>query len=110
MKKISSVVSNVIGAVCPELNLNVVLKNTWDDIVGNDFSSLTSFLWAKYNSSGRLCVFLNVLSSASVMFRYKSLSIKGNITKLLGVDRVDLVVKNVLDLGAESDVEIKDVA
>lgn len=110
MKKVSSVVSNVIGSVCPDFALNAVLKNTWDDIVGSDFSNLTSFLWAKYNSSGQVCVFLNVLSSASVMFRYKSLSIKENISKLLGVDQIDLVVKNVLDLGSESDLEVKDVA
>ena len=101
MQRISSTVSKVIGSVCPNLSLSIELKSIWSEIVGEEFVALTSLREARY---------INVLSSAAIIFKYNSAEITDRISKLVGIRDVKLVIKQVADLNPKMELRDKDAA
>ena len=101
MKKISFTISKVLGKVCPTLSLSAELKSSWNDIIGNDLSELAEFVEAKFEKNNQVAIFINILSSASLIFKYKSEEIKENIKNLTGASEIRFIIKQVSCIGSK---------
>lgn len=98
MKKISGTISKLIGKVCPTLSMNVELKAAWSTIVGSELEQMTEFDEAKYKKDGTIVVLINVLSSATTLFKYQIPEITNAITKIVGNEKVKLISKQVSEM------------
>ena len=103
MDKASTLVSDLIGRVCPALPLGLAIKAEWHDIVGEEMVKFASFSEVKFGIENELTVIVEVLSSASLIFRYSLMEIKDKISKIAGysVTKINLIIKQVSSLSTE---------
>lgn len=95
MQKVSTLINNVIDtSYGPAISLNLLLKKSWDDIVGIELKSLTSFLDAKYIGKNSISVSAKILSSASLIAKYNENNIISNIKRLTSIADVKLHFKH----------------
>lgn len=108
MERVSDSVKNLIGRVCPTLPLGVAIKAEWLDIVGSEIAKFASFSSIKFGINGELCIIVEVLNSASIIFQYNSLEIKDRISKVTGysLNKINLIIKQVSNM----DIEHRDAA
>ncbi len=103
MNKAATLLNDLIGRVCPALPLGLAIKAEWRGIVGEEMAEFASFAEVKFCIDNELTVVVEVLSSASLMFKYSSMEIKDKISKIVGfsVAKINLVIKQVSIIDAE---------
>ena len=103
VNKASTVLNDLIGRVCPALPLGLAIKAEWRGIVGEEMAEFASFSEVRFGIDNELTVIVEVLSSASLMFKYSSMEIKDKISKIVGysVEKIKLVIKQVSSIDAE---------
>lgn len=108
MEHISSSVRELIGKVCPVLPLGLAVKAEWKEIVGEEMSLLSSLSEIKFGMNDELCIIVEVLNSASILFKCSFPEIKDKIYKITGyaTDKITLIIKQVSSI----DREYKDAA
>ena len=101
VKKISDSVNDLIGQVCPAYPIGCAIKSEWENIVGRDMAKLSTFSKIKLGRDDKLCIVVEVLNSASVVFRYNFMDIKDKISKVTGYSatRIDIIIKQVSSIG-----------
>ena len=104
MERVSNSVKNLIGRVFPTLPLGVAIKAEWLDIVGGgEIAKFASFSSIKFGINGELCIVVEVLNSASIIFQYNSLEMKDRISKVTGysLNKINLIIKQVSNMDIE---------
>ncbi len=103
MERISSSVRGLIGKVCPAFPLGLAVKAEWKEIVGEEMSSFSSFSEIKFDMDNELCVVVEVLNSASILFKCHFPEIKDKISKITGYafDKITLIIKQVSNISHE---------
>ena len=82
MKKVSAIISNVIGDFGPTLSLNVSIKKAWNEIVCEEIRDVSSLIEAKYSGKNELSVIIKILSSAALIAKYNEDSIINNLQNI----------------------------
>ena len=103
VKKILDSVNDLIGQVCPAYPIGFAIKSEWENIVGKDMAKLATFSEIKLGCDDKLCIVVEVLNSASVVFRYNFMDIKDKISKVTGYSatHIDIIIKQVSSIGAK---------
>ena len=103
VKKILDSVNDLIGQVCPAYPIGFAIKSEWENIVGKDMAKLATFSEIKLGCDDKLCIVVEVLNSASVVFRYNFMDIKDKISKVTGYSatHIDIIIKQVSRIGAK---------
>ena len=103
MARVSNTVNDLIGRVCPAFPFWLAIKEEWENVVGEEMARLTSLPEIKFGMSNELNVFVEVLDSASIMFKYNVTETKDKISKITGysVMQINLIIKQVITIDAE---------
>jgi hypothetical protein len=94
MKKISAVMKSVVAPCSRILSLYFVLKESWNEIVGNELFNLTSFNSARYVGNNELLITINVLNSAILLVKCDSENISNNLKRLTGAQNVKIIFQH----------------
>lgn len=94
MKKVSAIISNVIGDFGPTLSLNVSIKKAWNEIVCEEIRDVSSLIEAKYSGKNELSVIIKILSSAALIAKYNEDSIINNLQNITGIPKIKLLFKH----------------
>lgn len=108
MEQVSNLVNNLLCRVCPTLPLGIAINREWREIVGDEMAQFSSFSEVKFCMNDAICIVVNVLNSASMLFRYNSTEINDKLSKLTGysADKISLVIKQI----SNNDAEYQDAA
>lgn len=94
MKKVSAIISNVIGDFGPTLSLNVAIKKAWNEIVCEELRDVSSLIEAKYSGKNELSVIIKILSSAALIAKYNEDAIINNLKNITGISKIKLLFKH----------------
>ena len=98
MQRVAFVMNKVLSEVCPALALGASIRASWRDVVGSELCKLSELADVKLLRGDGLFVFVDVLSSAAVLWKYNLPLIAHNIAEITGNQNVRVVIHQTMFL------------
>jgi hypothetical protein len=93
MHKISSALGKIMSGYGATTSLNISIRRSWNDIVGDDLVDLTNLVDVRFVGEGKINVYVKVVCSAILLVRSRKDEIVQAIKILSSIQNVSLILK-----------------